>query len=93
MITSSTNAAPPCPYCGLSHTTMCHMIKAIEYYADGVTRKRVEFKTAADYPPSTLSGLPFNPGQNYGPVGMGSVATTPTKQFQDSADSTPQVQG
>jgi hypothetical protein len=83
------------------------MVKAIEYHPDGVSVKRVEFKTAMDYPQSHVfvpgatpdlrfnpgQGLPFHPGQSYGPIGMGSVATTRTQQFQDEAAVTPQVQG
>lgn len=38
-----------CPYCGGSHATTCHLIKAIEYHANGAI-KRVEFKTAHDWP-------------------------------------------
>lgn len=32
-----------CPHCGLVHETTCPRIKAIEYQADGVTVKRIEF--------------------------------------------------
>ena len=40
----------PCQWCGLIHTaSFCPMVKALEYYPDG-TLKRVELKTAADYP-------------------------------------------
>lgn len=38
-----------CGWCGMIHGTLCPMVKAIEYFADGVTVKRVEFKVAADY--------------------------------------------
>jgi hypothetical protein len=75
------------------------MVKAIEYHPDGVSVKRVEFKTAMDYPqshvfvPGATPDLRFNPGQSFGPIGMGSVATTRTMQFQDEAVATPQVQG
>ena len=32
-----------CPHCGMIHQATCHRIKAIEYNADGVTVKRIEF--------------------------------------------------
>jgi hypothetical protein len=35
-----------CHCCGLIHETLCSMVKAIEYFEDGVTVKRIEFKTA-----------------------------------------------
>ena len=38
-----------CRWCELIHGPICPTVKAIEYYDDGVTVKRVEFKTAADY--------------------------------------------
>lgn len=36
-----------CPYCGSIHSTVCHKVKAIEYYQDG-TVKRVELMTPSD---------------------------------------------
>lgn len=48
----TTNAVPKCQYCGSAspHQGICPSVKAIEYYPDGTT-KRVELKTANDYPP------------------------------------------
>jgi hypothetical protein len=31
------------------HGPMCPIVKSIEYFEDGITVKRVEFTTAADY--------------------------------------------
>ena len=39
-----------CRWCGMFHGPICWAVKALEFQADGVTVKRVEFKTAADYP-------------------------------------------
>jgi hypothetical protein len=39
-----------CRWCGNIHGVKCPDVKAIEYFSDGVTVKRVEFMTAADYP-------------------------------------------
>lgn len=39
-----------CRWCGMLHGAGCPSVKAIEFYADGITIKRVEFKTANDYP-------------------------------------------
>lgn len=39
-----------CKWCDMIHGTLCPTVKAIEYFEDGITVKRVEFKTAADYP-------------------------------------------
>lgn len=47
-----------CQYCGNFHQTICPTIKAMEYHPNG-TVKRVEFKTANDYPAS--SGWPLLP--------------------------------
>jgi hypothetical protein len=38
----------PCPWCGLAHAHVCHLVKAFEYHPDG-TLKRVEFKGGADF--------------------------------------------
>ena len=46
---NSTTNSVKCRHCGGYHGVQCPAIKAIEYYEDGVTVKRVEFKTAADY--------------------------------------------
>lgn len=53
MQTSGTaNTIPKCQYCGSAfpHQGICPTVKAIEYYPDG-TMKRVELKTANDFPP------------------------------------------
>ncbi len=39
-----------CHWCGQIHVTMCPLVKAIEYFANGKI-KRVEFKTAANHVP------------------------------------------
>jgi hypothetical protein len=42
-----------CPWCGMEHPNkVCSLVKALDFYADGKTVKRVEFKTAVDYPPA-----------------------------------------
>jgi hypothetical protein len=46
-----------CAYCGGSHAAVCGLIKAIEYFQDGSVR-RVEFKTAMDYPQAVIGQLP-----------------------------------
>lgn len=33
-----------CRWCGMFHSSMCPTVKAIEFHADGITVKRVEFK-------------------------------------------------
>ena len=52
-MTETVNSAKTqnCQWCGMIHTTpgVCSRVKAFEYFPDG-TLKRVEFKTAADYP-------------------------------------------
>lgn len=55
-----------CRFCGQSHGLRCPSVKAIEYFEDGVTVKRVEFVTAADYStsyanPDPNRHLPSNP--------------------------------
>ena len=62
-----------CRWCGMMHGLVCPLVKAVEYYQDG-SIKRVEFKTAVDYPqlpsyipPYTPPSLPFWPySQPYG---------------------------
>jgi hypothetical protein len=44
-----------CRYCGMPHGPTCWMVKAIEYHADGITVKRVEFKTGKDYEQQVVS--------------------------------------
>lgn len=54
-----------CRWCGMNHETVCLMVKAIEYFDDGVTVKRVEFKVASDYGPmlsAAAAPFPLNPG-------------------------------
>lgn len=58
------NTTTKCPYCGLIHAFVCGMVKAMEYHPDG-SIKRVEFKTAIDYPQQ--SPFPIMP------VGSGSA--------------------
>ena len=43
-----------CRFCGMSHGSRCPSIKAIEYHEDGITVRRVEFMTPADYPGANL---------------------------------------
>jgi hypothetical protein len=38
-----------CRFCGKSHGVRCPDVKAIEYAEDGVTIRRVEFVTTADF--------------------------------------------
>lgn len=40
-----------CRWCGTFHGPPCPLVKAFEFYPDGVTVKRVEYKTASDYTP------------------------------------------
>lgn len=58
--TNQTSAvqASQCQWCGMSHGALCPMVKAIEYHPNG-TMKRVEFKSAADYPPIETGPAPF----------------------------------
>lgn len=60
---SGTTTFQHCRWCGMMHGPMCNAVKAIEFHADGVTVKRVEFKGAADYPANISSGLAINPNQ------------------------------
>lgn len=39
-----------CRWCGMIHGPICFAVKALEFFEDGITVKRVEFKTAADDP-------------------------------------------
>lgn len=63
-----------CQWCGQIHMTVCFMVKALEYFPDG-TIKRVEFKTAQDYPQvgATLQPHP----QPYWTPTIGGGATLP----------------
>ena len=42
----------------MSHGLKCPTVKAIEYFDDGATVKRVEFMTAVDYPHLPAASLP-----------------------------------
>ena len=44
-----------CRWCGMEHGPMCLAVKSIEFFDDGVTVKKVEFKTAKDYTTPNLS--------------------------------------
>ncbi len=41
-----------CKFCGVVHGVQCPAVKAIEYYENGAI-KRVEYKTAPDFPPAS----------------------------------------
>lgn len=43
-----------CRWCGFTHGPQCPVVKSIEFYEDGVTVKRLEYKTANDFPPLVL---------------------------------------
>ena len=51
MMTTTAPDTSSCPYCGMIHNTICHLIKAVKYYPDG-TIKRIELKSPVDYLPS-----------------------------------------
>lgn len=53
--TSNAAQSDKCRYCGNYHGPLCPDVKAIEYHPNG-TVKRVEFKTAADYPQVVTHG-------------------------------------
>ena len=85
-----------CPYCTNHHEGICPMVKAIDYHPNG-SIKRVEFKTANDYPQvppnsyfpavSANASVPtFDPYKT-------TNASTVEGQWQDNADNVPQVQG
>lgn len=47
---STSDASKKCGYCGgMVHVGVCPMVKAIEYQADGLTIKRVEFRDPVPY--------------------------------------------
>ncbi len=56
--TSAVNKSANCPHCGMIHSTTCPLIKAIEYHPNGAV-KRVEFKSAPDYPKDQWIVPPF----------------------------------
>jgi len=49
--TTNVNEQTKCRWCGFIHGARCPIVKAIEFHADGVTIKRVEYVTDADAPP------------------------------------------
>jgi hypothetical protein len=61
-----------CRFCGMSHGIRCPSVKAIEYFEDGVTVKRVEFMTASDY----YQPAPYNPVNSGWPNTAGSYGPT-----------------
>lgn len=75
---SNTSAINPvsCRYCGMTHGPTCWMVKAIEYHQDGVTVKRVEFKTGADYP-QQITSVPSVFRSPDGPSGLSGFAGLP----------------
>jgi hypothetical protein len=53
---------PTCRWCGLLHGPKCPSVKAIEFEADGITVKRVEFFAPHDYGPILAPAVaPFGP--------------------------------
>lgn len=46
-----------CQWCGNEHETKCPLVKALEYYDDGVI-KRIEFFSPADYAASYIHSYP-----------------------------------
>jgi hypothetical protein len=54
-----------CPYCALTHTAKCHLVKAFEYYENGAI-KRVEFMTITDSMPQPFFPPPL-PDRPFGP--------------------------
>lgn len=49
-MSTGSNDPNQCRWCGMFHGPMCWALKAIEFHADGVTVRRVEFKTGTDFP-------------------------------------------
>lgn len=74
-MSTGSNDQTKCPYCGMFHTAICHTVKAIEYHPDG-SMKRVEFKSAADYPQQVISA-----------PSVFSVGGTPTKSAENTCQS------
>jgi hypothetical protein len=62
-----------CRFCGKDHGARCPDVKAIEYAEDGVTVRRVEFVTAADFL-APLTAVPLSAG----PATFGQFATIPS---------------
>lgn len=55
---SQTNPSA-CRWCGRMHGPLCPSVKAIEFEADGVTVKRVEFFCPNDYAPVGMQPMPM----------------------------------
>ena len=65
-----------CRWCGMIHGPTCPTVKSIEYFADGITVKRVEFKTAQDflssvYQQPSVYPQPWPPQSPFIPWGIG----------------------
>ena len=73
---TSLNLVSSCQWCGSTHTGMCPTVKAIEYHPDG-TMKRVEFKTAADYPPLEMGPSPFWQAPN---IALSTITPSPMER-------------
>jgi hypothetical protein len=57
-----------CRWCDMEHGPMCPTVKSIEFFNDGETVKKVEFKTAIDYAiPSPIMPQPW-PQPNQSPL-------------------------
>lgn len=52
-----------CRWCGFTHGPQCPVVKSIEFYEDGVTVKRLEYRAASDrlLGPVTYYGVPMFP--------------------------------
>ncbi len=64
-----------CRWCDMFHGPVCWAVKAIEFHADGITVKRVEFKGAQDYPQAVSAApapfrLPDAPANTTGFAGL-----------------------
>lgn len=69
MNTTSAIGSGTCGHCGMIHQGQCPRIKAIEYYPDGISVKRVEYHESRPI----ISG-----GQTVIPLDAG--AETPTRR-------------
>lgn len=67
-----------CVHCGsaVEHAGVCPSIKAIEYYPDGGVR-RVEYKVASDYLPTTFSAVPGLSVVTAAPFGAAAAGVDP----------------
>lgn len=76
-----------CQYCGMIHQSFCPRIKAIEYNADGVTVRRIEFHAPLQVTASSFAEA-FNVKSSTATTG-GLVGTYISQlQKQDSAMNT-----